>query len=94
MMGQERWQVHLKGFLLRFLLKSLGNYLRPCTELSYMRCYEKCKVVQDAVDATFEISKLINYSPKRDATKLKNELPLGTPGFRVLCPTRVMVFLM
>ena len=31
-----------------------------------------------------------NYSPKRDAQfdKLKKELSPGTPGFRVLCPTR------
>lgn len=38
----------------------------------------------------FEISKLIKFSPKRDAmfTKLKTELSPETPGFRVLCPTR------
>ena len=42
------------------------------------------------MDATFEINKLIKYSPKRDAifTKLKDELSSETPGFRVLCPTR------
>ena len=50
----------------------------------------KCKVVKDAMDATFEISKLIKYSPKCDAMflKLKSELSPDSPGFRVLCPTR------
>ena len=51
---------------------------------------KKCKVVKDAMDVTFEISKLIKYSPKRDAMflKLKSELSPDSPGFRVLCPTR------
>ena len=51
---------------------------------------KKCKVIQDAMDSTFEISKLIKFSPKRDAmfTKLKTEFSPETPGFRVLCPTR------
>ena len=50
----------------------------------------KCKVVKDAMDATFEISKLIKYSPKHDAMflKMKSELSPDSPGFRVLCPTR------
>ena len=43
--------------------------------------------MQDALDTINEISKLLKYSPKRDA-KLKNELAPDTPGFRVLCPTR------
>jgi len=36
--------------------------------------------------ATFEINRLIKYSPKHDAmfTKLKSELSSDTPGFRVL----------
>ena len=38
----------------------------------------------------FEISKLIKFSPKRGTIfeKLKEELAPGTPGSRVLCPTR------
>ena len=53
---------------------------------------KKYKVVQDVMDATFEISKLIKHSPKHDAifTKLKSELSPGTPRFRVL---GVIVFL-
>jgi len=42
---------------------------------------KKCKVVQDAMDAMYEKSKLIKHSPKRDAifTKLKGELSPETP---------------
>lgn len=49
-----------------------------------------CKGARDALDITFEISKLLKYSPKRHAMfeKLKKELAPDTPGFRVLCPTR------
>lgn len=51
---------------------------------------KKCKVTKDALDVTFEISKLVKFSPKRSAEleKLRNELTLDSPGFRVLCPTR------
>ena len=42
------------------------------------------------LDAGFDISKLLKFSPSRDAqfTKLKDEIAPGTPGFRTLCPTR------
>lgn len=51
---------------------------------------KKCKVMRDALDTTFEVSKLVKFSPKRDTMfeKLKAELTPGSPGFRVLCPTR------
>ena len=46
--------------------------------------------LRDALDTNSEISKLLKYSPKRDRMfeKLKAELVLETPGFRVLCPIR------
>ena len=49
-----------------------------------------CKVLKNALDTTLEISKLIKFSPKRDAIfrKIKDELHPETPGIRVLCPTR------
>ena len=49
-----------------------------------------CEVVKDALDIAFEVSKLINFSPKRAAQfeKLKSELAPTGGGFRVLCPTR------
>ena len=48
------------------------------------------KLLQDTLETTSEISKLLKYSPKRDTmfVKLKEELAPGTPGFRTLCPTR------
>ena len=51
---------------------------------------KNCLVLKKALDITFEMSKLIKYSPKRDAlfTKLKEELQPELPGMRVLCPTR------
>ena len=68
----------------------------------YMHCYghalnlavgdtvKKCKVMKDSLDTTFEVSKLVKFSPKRDIQfeKLKAGLAPDSPGFRVLCPTR------
>ena len=46
--------------------------------------------MRDALDTTFEISKLglVKYSPKRDSRfeKLRQELAPDTPGLRVLYP--------
>ena len=51
---------------------------------------KKCKIMADALDTTFEISKLIKFSPKRNTMfdKLKRDLAPDCPGFRLLCPTR------
>lgn len=48
------------------------------------------KLLQNTLDTTREMSKLIKLSPRRDAIfkKLKQELAPETPGFRTLCPTR------
>ena len=42
------------------------------------------KILRDTLDTTFEISKLIKYSPRRDAIfhKLKAEMAPDVPGFR------------
>lgn len=47
-------------------------------------------ILRDTLDAAFEISKLLKYSPKRDAmfSRLKDDLAPSTSGFRTLCPTR------
>ena len=44
---------------------------------------KKCKIMADALDTTFEISKLIKYSPKRNAMfdKLKRDLAPECPCF-------------
>ncbi len=44
---------------------------------------KQSKVMKDALDTTFEVSKLVKFSPK-----LKEKLAPNSPGFRVLCPTR------
>ena len=51
---------------------------------------KKSKLMKDALDVTYEVSKLEKYSPKRDTLleKQKETLTPDTPGFRVLCPTR------
>ena len=68
----------------------------------YIHCYghalnlaagdaiKKYKVMKDALDIVFEVSKLIKYSPKRDVQfeSLKQNLTPEIPGFCVLCPTR------
>ncbi len=48
------------------------------------------KVARDALDTSFEITKLIKFSPKREAMfdQLKKDLTPDCPGIRVLCPTR------
>ena len=47
---------------------------------------KKCKLTRDVMDVTHEISNLVKFSPKHNATfdKLKEELSPDTPGFRVL----------
>ena len=50
---------------------------------------KRCKHTKDALDVAYVVSKLVKYSPKRIAEleKLREELALDSPGFRVLCPT-------
>ena len=44
---------------------------------------KQSKIMRDALDTTYEMSKLVKFSPKRDSLleKLKQELAPGTPGF-------------
>ena len=51
---------------------------------------KQCKLMRDALDTTYEITKLIKKSPRRDAIfkRLKEEMGSDSPGIRVLCPTR------
>ncbi len=53
-------------------------------------CIKKNTILRDTLDVTFEISKLVKFSPRRDTEfeKIKSELAPDTPGFRTLCPTR------
>ena len=51
---------------------------------------KKIKVLKDVFDVIYEVTKLIKFSPKRDAVfeKLKEAVSSDNAGFRVLCPTR------
>ena len=46
--------------------------------------------MRDALDAEFELNKLIKYSPKREEAfnKLREETAPGNSGYRTLCPIR------
>ena len=48
------------------------------------------KVMEDTLDTVYEITKLIKKSPKREVIfqKIKDEVASGSPGVRILCPTR------
>ena len=48
------------------------------------------KVMADALDTVYEITKLIKKSPKRDIIfkKFKDDISTDSPGIRILCPTR------
>lgn len=47
------------------------------------------KPLKDALDTTFELSKLLKYSAKRSAEfkRIHEEMAPKEPGFRTLCPT-------
>ena len=51
---------------------------------------KQCKLMRDALDTTYEITKHIKKSPRRDAifNRLKEEMGSDSPGIRMLCPTR------
>ena len=51
---------------------------------------KQLKLLRDTLDVTYEISKLLKYSPRRDTLfeKLKSQMALKFPGFRTLHPTR------
>ena len=51
---------------------------------------KRIKLLGNTLDTTYEISKLLKFSPKRDALfdKLKTIIAPDSPGFRTLCPTR------
>ncbi len=48
------------------------------------------KIMRDTLDTVYEITKLIKKSPKREAILKKNQddVKVGSPGIRMLCPTR------
>ena len=57
--------------------------------LSMCDTMKHSKIARDALDTTFEISKLIKFSPKREGmfNQLKHDLAPDCPGIHVFCPT-------
>ena len=51
---------------------------------------KKNKLLRNTLDTTLEISKLLKFSPRRDAmfSALKSQISPETSGFQTLCPTR------
>ena len=51
---------------------------------------KKIKVLKDVFDVIYEVTKIIKFSPKRNAVfeKLKETVSSDNAGFRVFCPTR------
>ena len=51
---------------------------------------KEAKSLKDALDTTSKISKLLKFSPKREALfkKFKEDFAPEFPGFRTLCPTK------
>ena len=49
-----------------------------------------CKVLKSALETTREITKLVEFSPKREVLfkEKKQEVAPDTPGIQLLCPTR------
>ena len=58
--------------------------------LAYSDAIKQCKLIQDALYTTHEITKLIKKSPAGDSIfeRLNEEMASDSPGIRVLCPTR------
>ena len=64
--------------------------LAHCLNLCLQDAARKCAIVRDALDLIMEISKLIQYSPKRSGIfeQCKHDLAIPGSGLRPLCPTR------
>ena len=58
--------------------------------LAYGDTIKRCKLLQDTLDTTYEITKLIKFSPRRNAifSNAKDLLAPDTCGIQSLCPTR------
>ena len=92
--GASNMKGHKKGVATQILQEEGRALYTHCyghsLNLAIADTVREIKLLQDTLDTTSEISKLLKYSPKRDTmfVKLKEELAPGTPGFRTLCPTR------
>ena len=71
---------------LEFLTHCYGHTLN----LAVNDMIKEDRLLKNTMDTTSELSKFIKKSPKREGMlqKIRDDLSLECPGFRVLCPTR------
>ena len=64
--------------------------LAHCLNLCLQEAAKKCTPIRAALHNMMELLQLIKYSPKRSRVfqEFKQELSIGGPGLRPLCPTR------
>ena len=69
-----------------FFTRSFGHALN----LAVGDMVKNARFLKDSMDTTYDISNLIKKSPKRDAMlqKIRKDISLEYPGFRIVCPTR------
>ena len=91
--GATNMMGHLRGVARRIEGQPSAikvHCLAHCLNLCLQSVSRKCQPIQNALDVTIELSKLILYSPKRTQIfqQFKQEVsPEGT-GLHPLCPTR------
>ena len=83
------------GVATRLLLEEKRAVYSHCyghaLNLAVAGTIKQCKTCSDAMDVALEITKLIKFSPKRNAIfdKIREEMEENSPiGVRSLCPTR------
>lgn len=54
------------GVVTQLFMDTILALLWTCIEPGSWRHGEKCKLLKDTLDTTFEVSKLLKFSPKRD----------------------------
>ena len=92
--GASNMKGHISGVSTQLLREEPRAIYTQCyghsLNLACQDTIRSVKVVKDALDTTFEISKLLKYSSKRKAAlkKIKEQVAPSDPGFRTLCPTR------
>ena len=83
-----------QGTAAQFLLQEPRALYNHCyghaLNLAVGDTIKQIRLLRDTLDTCFEMSKLLKYSPKRDAAfeALRLQLAPSNPGFRTLCPTR------
>lgn len=81
----------LKTLVLKVNKKALYTHcFGHSLNLAVQDTVKQITVIRDVLDATYEVTKLVKYSPKRESllTEIKKEVSSSGGGIRTLCPTR------